>query len=160
MQQNTVYSNLSTAQHVSGGLINAWYCRYTYMSSWWRVKYHPKHIEQLTDINKLYSVASCWIIIAILYDARSTEHEILIFTTRNNSLSMIFENLQLILTLMALSVSVSAHCMLTAVTQSKSPVVLSYMIYCVSLQNVKAVGNGKLNSLCHQQDQVLKARVK
>ena len=73
---------------------------------------------------------------------------------------MIFENLQLILTLMALSVSVSAHCMLTAVTQSKSPVVLSYMIYCVSLQNVKAVGNGKLNSLCHQQDQVLKARVK
>ena len=73
---------------------------------------------------------------------------------------MIFENLQLILTLMALSVSVSAHCMLTAVTQSKSRVVLSCMIYCVSLQNVTAVGNGKLNSLCHQQDQVLKARVK
>jgi len=29
----------------------------------------------LTDLNKLYSVASCWIIIAILYDARSIEHK-------------------------------------------------------------------------------------
>ena len=29
------------------------------------MKYHPKHVEQLTDLNKLYSVASCWIIIAI-----------------------------------------------------------------------------------------------
>ena len=28
------------------------------------VKYHPKHVELLTDLNKLYSVASCWIIIA------------------------------------------------------------------------------------------------
>ena len=87
-------------------------------------------------------------------------YTVLIFTTRNSFLSTIFENLQLILTLMALSLSVSAHCMLTAATQSKSRVVLSCMICCVSLQNVKAVGNGKLNSLCHQQDQVLKARVK
>ena len=30
-------------------------------------KYHPKHVEQLTDINKLYAVASCRIIIAINY---------------------------------------------------------------------------------------------
>ena len=29
-------------------------------------KYHPKHVEKLTDINKLYTVAPCWIIIAIL----------------------------------------------------------------------------------------------
>ena len=28
----------------------------------WR--YHPKNVEQFTDINKLYIVASCWIIIA------------------------------------------------------------------------------------------------
>jgi len=41
------------------------------------VKYHPKHAEQLTDLNKLYSVASCWIIIAILQDALSTECKIL-----------------------------------------------------------------------------------
>jgi len=40
---------------------------------WW-VKYHLKHVEQLTDLNKLYSAASCWIIIAILCDARSIEH--------------------------------------------------------------------------------------
>jgi len=46
------------------------------MSSWWWVKYHPKHVEQLTDLNKLYIVASCWIIIAILYDGLSIEHKI------------------------------------------------------------------------------------
>jgi len=28
----------------------------------WR--YHPKHVQQFTDINKLYIVASCWIITA------------------------------------------------------------------------------------------------
>jgi len=39
------------------------------------VKYHPKHVEQLTDLNKLYSVASCWIIIAILHVTRSIEHK-------------------------------------------------------------------------------------
>jgi len=46
------------------------------MSSWWWVKYYPKHVEQLTDLNKPYSVASCWIIIAVLYDARFIEHKI------------------------------------------------------------------------------------
>ena len=60
----------------SNGLTYARYCRYSVMSSWWWVKYHPKHVEQLTDLNKLYSVASCWIIIAILYDARSIKHKI------------------------------------------------------------------------------------
>ena len=39
------------------------------------MKYHPKHVEQLADLNKLYSVASCWMIIAILYDARSIERK-------------------------------------------------------------------------------------
>jgi hypothetical protein len=29
----------------------------------WR--YHPKHVEQFTDINKLYIVATCWTIIDI-----------------------------------------------------------------------------------------------
>jgi hypothetical protein len=29
-------------------------------------KYHPKHIEQFPDINKLCNVASCWIFIGIL----------------------------------------------------------------------------------------------
>jgi len=28
-------------------------------------KYHPKHVEHLTDINELYTAAYCWIIIAI-----------------------------------------------------------------------------------------------
>jgi len=31
----------------------------------WR--YHPKHTEQFADINKLYIVASCWIIIDTYY---------------------------------------------------------------------------------------------
>jgi len=39
------------------------------------VKYRRKNVEQLTGLNKLYSVPSCWIIIAILYDARSTERK-------------------------------------------------------------------------------------
>ena len=56
-------------------LINARYCRYSVMSSWWWVKYRRKNVEQLTGLNKLYSVPSCWIIIAILYDARSTERK-------------------------------------------------------------------------------------
>jgi hypothetical protein len=29
----------------------------------WR--YHQKHVEQFTDVNKLYIVTSCWIIIDI-----------------------------------------------------------------------------------------------
>ena len=31
----------------------------------WR--YQPKHVEQFTDINKLYIVASCWTVIAIYF---------------------------------------------------------------------------------------------
>jgi len=61
----------------SNGLINANYCRYSVLSSWWWVKYHPKHFQQLIDLYKLYSVASFWIIITILHDARSIEHKIL-----------------------------------------------------------------------------------
>jgi len=37
----------------------------------WR--YHPKHVEQFADINKLYIVASCWIIIDSYYLVRHTE---------------------------------------------------------------------------------------
>jgi hypothetical protein len=28
-------------------------------------KYHPKHVEQFPDINKLFNVASCWIYVGI-----------------------------------------------------------------------------------------------
>jgi hypothetical protein len=31
----------------------------------WR--YHPKHVEQFPDINKLFNVASCWIYIGIYF---------------------------------------------------------------------------------------------
>jgi hypothetical protein len=34
-----------------------------------RWKYHPKHVEQFLDINKLCNVASCWIYIIILLGA-------------------------------------------------------------------------------------------
>ena len=50
IQQNTtitVYLYLQTALHAP--------------DDGWR--YHPKHVEQFADINKLYIVASCWIII-------------------------------------------------------------------------------------------------
>ena len=32
----------------------------TVLCSWWWVGIHPKHVEQFTEINKLYNVASCW----------------------------------------------------------------------------------------------------
>jgi hypothetical protein len=37
-------------------------------------KYHPKHVEQLPDINKLCNVASCWIYIGILLGAHHILH--------------------------------------------------------------------------------------
>jgi hypothetical protein len=37
-------------------------------------KYHPKHIEQFPDINKLCDVASCWIYIGILLGVRHILH--------------------------------------------------------------------------------------
>ena len=37
-------------------------------------KYHPKHVEQFPDINKLCNVASCWIYIGILLGAHYIFH--------------------------------------------------------------------------------------
>jgi len=37
-------------------------------------KYHPKHVEQFPDINKLCDVASCWIYIGILLGAHYIPH--------------------------------------------------------------------------------------
>jgi hypothetical protein len=37
-------------------------------------KYHPKHVEEFRDINKLCNVASCWIYIGILLGAHYILH--------------------------------------------------------------------------------------
>jgi hypothetical protein len=37
-------------------------------------KYHPKHVEQFPDINKLCNVVSCWIYIGIQLGAHSFLH--------------------------------------------------------------------------------------
>jgi hypothetical protein len=37
-------------------------------------KYHPKHVDQFPDINKLFNVASCWIYIGILLGAHPILH--------------------------------------------------------------------------------------
>jgi hypothetical protein len=37
-------------------------------------KYHPKHVEQFPDINKLCNVAACWIYIGILLGTRPILH--------------------------------------------------------------------------------------
>jgi len=37
-------------------------------------KYHPKHVEQFPDINKLCNVASCWLYIGILLGAHYILH--------------------------------------------------------------------------------------
>jgi len=82
MQQYTVYLYLSTAVHVSGGisthhqeLITVYLPYLPLMRPLLRPVVnvtglepgpdHPKHVEKLIDINKLYIIASCWIIIAI-----------------------------------------------------------------------------------------------
>jgi hypothetical protein len=46
-------------------------CRYAPDDGW---KYHPKHVEQFPDINKLCNVASCWIYIGILLGAHPILH--------------------------------------------------------------------------------------
>ena len=69
MQRHTVYLYLETALHVSGGssthhqkpdAVDTVVC--TPDDGW---RYHPKHVEQFPDINKLCTVASCWIYIGI-----------------------------------------------------------------------------------------------
>jgi len=45
------------------------------------VKYHPKHVEQFTDLNKLFSVVSFWIIIAMLLDVFSITESTVSFVT-------------------------------------------------------------------------------
>jgi hypothetical protein len=37
-------------------------------------KYHPKHVEQFPDINKMCNVVSCWIYIGILLGAHYILH--------------------------------------------------------------------------------------
>jgi hypothetical protein len=64
MQRYTVYLHLETALHVSGIIPDAVDTGLCPPDDGW--KYHPKHVEQFPDINKLCNVASCWI-----YDART-----------------------------------------------------------------------------------------
>jgi hypothetical protein len=37
-------------------------------------KYHPKHVEQFLNINKMCNVASCWIYIRLLLGAHCILH--------------------------------------------------------------------------------------
>jgi len=61
-QHTQTGSNSSTiAADSSNGVTNTRCCRYSCRRSWWWVKYHPKHVEQFPDINKLCNVASFWI---------------------------------------------------------------------------------------------------
>jgi hypothetical protein len=54
--------------------------------------YHPKHVEQFPDINKLCNVASCWIYIGILLEAHPFLH---ISRIRVNGAAALAGNLQL-----------------------------------------------------------------
>jgi hypothetical protein len=78
MQRYTVYLYLETAVHVLDGIIThhqerkQLYLQHLVFvtplllpaadDGWW---YHPKHVEQFSDINKLCNVAYCWIYIGI-----------------------------------------------------------------------------------------------
>jgi hypothetical protein len=64
-------------------------------------KYHPKHVEQFPDINKLYDDASCWIYeyTGILLGARPVLHinRIKVNITKQTTYMSIIKNIQLIL---------------------------------------------------------------
>jgi len=49
----------------SYGLISARCCRDSCMCSWCGCRYHPKHVQQFPEIDKLCNAASCWIYIRI-----------------------------------------------------------------------------------------------
>ena len=65
--QHTQSGSISStiAADSSNGVTNTRCCRYSCMRSDDGWKYHPKHVEQFPDINKLCNVASCWICIGI-----------------------------------------------------------------------------------------------
>jgi hypothetical protein len=73
MQRYTVYLYLETALHVSGGTITnhqehiPLYLQHLVFVTP-LLEYHPKHVEQFLDINKLRNVASCWIYIRIFVE--------------------------------------------------------------------------------------------
>ena len=87
-QHTQTSSNSSTiAADSSNGMTNTRCCRYCCMRSWWWWKYHPKHVEQFPDINKLCNVASCWIYIGILLGAHCILHISRIRVKQNNNIS-------------------------------------------------------------------------
>ena len=57
----TCSNSSTTAAGNSNGLTSARCCRHSCVCSWWWVEYHPKYVELFPEINKLCSVASCWI---------------------------------------------------------------------------------------------------
>jgi hypothetical protein len=57
----TGFNSSTIAADSSNGVTNTRCCRYSCMRFWWWWKYHPKHVEQFPDINKLCNFASCWI---------------------------------------------------------------------------------------------------
>jgi hypothetical protein len=67
--------NSSTiAADSSNGVTNTRCCRYSVCAPDDGWKYHPKHVEQFPDINKLCNVSSCWIYIRILLGAHPFLH--------------------------------------------------------------------------------------
>jgi hypothetical protein len=106
MQRYTVYLYPETALHISGGTSTHHQERIQlYLQHLWQIpdavdtvvcasydgwKYHPKHVEQFPDINKLCNVASCWIYeyIGILLGAHPILH---ISIIRVNGMRYVFE---------------------------------------------------------------------
>jgi hypothetical protein len=71
---HTCYNSSTIAAGSSNGVTNTRCCRYSLCApdDGWR--YHPKHVKQFSDINKLSNVASCWIYIGTLLGAHPILH--------------------------------------------------------------------------------------
>jgi len=69
----------------SSGVTNTICCRYSLCAPDDGWKYHPKHVEQFPDINKLCNVASCWIYIYIYWNILKMHVPINIKSPNNTS---------------------------------------------------------------------------
>jgi hypothetical protein len=139
MQLYTVYLYLKTALHVSGGTtshhqkrIQLYLQHLVFVTplllsaaiveelkpvsalddGWW---YHPKHVEQFPDINKLCNVASCWIYNRIPLRA---DHILHISRIRVNTFSFLFIYFQTTLLISGFNTS-SAFCFIVFYFHSK-----------------------------------------
>jgi hypothetical protein len=90
-------------------------------------KYHPKHVEQFPDINKLCNVASCWIYIWILLRDYPILHisRIRVNITENIGFSVVSVDMQMSSDMDLVTFGLCVHVATTAAEQSSYYTILT-----------------------------------